>query len=116
MREDREEVAKGVAVVHELAIAGDQGMHAPLPGRLHARLRDRGQTLVVRQRVDHGGDERRLAAEVVAHGVAVGARLRGHALDGKRLEAAARQKRARGRHEAPRGRRQPCRGVVVILS
>jgi len=33
VREDREEVAKGGAVVHELAVAGDQGVHALLPRR-----------------------------------------------------------------------------------
>ena len=31
VREDREEVAKGVAVVHELAVPGDEGVHALLP-------------------------------------------------------------------------------------
>ena len=110
VREDGEEVAERGAVVHEPTVTGHERAHPFPAGRQAARLLDGGEALVMRQRVDHSGHQARLAAEVVPHRVAVRPGLGGHGLDRERLVAAAGEQHARGRHQAPRRRRQPAAG------
>ena len=106
MRQDREEVAEGGAVGDQAAVAGDEPVHALVAALRRLGLRDRAEALVVGERVDDRGDERGLAAEVVPHGVAVGAGLGRDGLDRERLVAAARQQTPRGRHQLARRRRE----------
>ncbi len=106
MRQDGEEVAERSQILGEAPVRLEEGAHARGARRKAARLARPLEALVMCKRVDDGGHEGRLAAEVIPHRVAVGARLGGDRLHGQRLVAAARQQTACGGHQALGGGRQ----------